>query len=231
MIKKTAYWIFILGTLASLVVLLVLTIDFHREVGALTHSDQISSQVLAGKRVWQKYNCNDCHTILGFGGYYGPDMTRVYLRIGEVGIRFAVEKPEQAFSTSFRKMPNLHLKPEEIDNLIVFFKWASGINNNYWPPQDRKYQTSSAAATSITPAMSPGEDLFKAKGCINCHTLNGQGGNIGPVLTGIGSKLSKDFITRYITDPAKVNPKAQMPNLHLSPGEINTLSEFLSNQK
>ncbi|HVP36524.1 MAG TPA: c-type cytochrome [Terriglobales bacterium] len=230
MTKKTAYWIFILGTLASLLVLLALTIDFHREVGALTHSDQISSQVLAGKRVWQKYNCNDCHTMLGFGGYYGPDMTRVYLRIGEAGIRFAVEKPEQAFSNSFRKMPNLHLKPEEIDNLTAFFKWASGINNNYWPPQDRKYQTSSTGV-STSASTSSGEELFKVKGCINCHTLKGEGGNIGPVLTGIGSKLTKDFIAQYITDPAKVNPKAQMPNLHLSPDEINTLSEFLSSQK
>jgi hypothetical protein len=32
----------------------------------LTHASQLSAEVVAGKRVWQKYNCNDCHTILGF---------------------------------------------------------------------------------------------------------------------------------------------------------------------
>ncbi|MGQ9834912.1 MAG: c-type cytochrome [Thermoanaerobaculaceae bacterium] len=37
---------------------------------------------MAGKRAFEKYNCNDCHTILGFGGYYAPDLTRAYQRLG-----------------------------------------------------------------------------------------------------------------------------------------------------
>ncbi len=30
--------------------------------------------------------CNDCHTILGFGAYYAPDMTKAYFRLGENNI-------------------------------------------------------------------------------------------------------------------------------------------------
>jgi nitric oxide reductase subunit C len=47
---------------------------------------------VAGKRVWQKYNCNDCHTILGFVGYYAPDMTKVYTRVGRMGIEERLKK-------------------------------------------------------------------------------------------------------------------------------------------
>src|SRR5450756_222411 len=87
MTAKAARWIFYLGTLISLVLFLGLTADTHRQIGALTHADQLSETVVAGKRVWHKYNCNDCHTILGFGAYYAPDLTKAYWRRGADGIK------------------------------------------------------------------------------------------------------------------------------------------------
>jgi nitric oxide reductase subunit C len=50
------------------VLFLVLTVDTHSQFAALTNADQLDEQVIAGKRAFQHYNCNDCHTILGFGG-------------------------------------------------------------------------------------------------------------------------------------------------------------------
>lgn len=35
-----------------------------------------------GKRVFQAYNCMDCHTMVGNGGYLGPDLTREYAKAG-----------------------------------------------------------------------------------------------------------------------------------------------------
>ncbi|MFN2128464.1 MAG: cytochrome C, partial [Anaerolineales bacterium] len=78
MSEKSAKIIFYGGTLISAILFLYLTFDTHRQVGVLTHADKLSENVVAGKRVFQKYNCNDCHTILGFGGYYAPDLTKVY---------------------------------------------------------------------------------------------------------------------------------------------------------
>ncbi len=72
MSKKAAFWFFLIGTLSSAALFLVLTFDTHRQVKVLTNADRLSDEVVAGKKVWEKYNCNDCHTILGFGGYYGP---------------------------------------------------------------------------------------------------------------------------------------------------------------
>src|SRR3990172_10011144 len=95
MTNKLARLIFYLGTLISLVLFLALTVDTHRQIQTLTHADQLSEQVVAGKRVWHKYNCNDCHTILGFGAYYGPDMTKVYWRRGSEGIKAVVRNPER----------------------------------------------------------------------------------------------------------------------------------------
>lgn len=35
-----------------------------------------------GKRVFQAYNCMGCHTIVGNGAYFGPDLTKTYEQVG-----------------------------------------------------------------------------------------------------------------------------------------------------
>src|SRR5512136_1281934 len=100
MSKKTAFWIFLIGTVSSGILFLALTVDMHRQVSALSHTDKLSQNVVDGKRVFEKYNCNDCHTILGFGAYYAPDLTKVVQRVGEDGIRFRVNDPGKAFANS-----------------------------------------------------------------------------------------------------------------------------------
>src|SRR5512139_599272 len=79
-LAKAIFWV---GTLTSLAVFLWMTVETHRSFGALTHADALDDHVVAGKRAFERHNCNDCHTILGFGGYYAPDLTRAYARLGE----------------------------------------------------------------------------------------------------------------------------------------------------
>ena len=69
MSKKTAFWIFLIGTLSSGALFLWATYDTNRQITTLSHVDKLSDEVVAGKRVFERHNCNDCHTILGFGGY------------------------------------------------------------------------------------------------------------------------------------------------------------------
>ncbi|MEO8839226.1 MAG: c-type cytochrome, partial [Herbaspirillum sp.] len=35
-----------------------------------------------GKRVFQSYNCMGCHTIVGNGAYFAPDLTKLYGKVG-----------------------------------------------------------------------------------------------------------------------------------------------------
>ena len=63
--------------------LLALTIDSHRQFGRLTHEDALTSQVVAGKHVWHRKDCINCHTLLGEGAYYAPDLTKIAQLRGE----------------------------------------------------------------------------------------------------------------------------------------------------
>ncbi len=233
MSKKAAFWFFLIGTLSSAALFLVLTFDTHRQVKVLTNADRLSDEVVAGKKVWEKYNCNDCHTILGFGGYYAPDMTKVYRRVGPEGIAYIVRQPDVAFKNSWRKMPKQKVSEEEIGNLVAFFKWVSEIDNNDWPPQDStKRMAAAERRLAGGVGMSRGAALFKTKGCIGCHSIEGVGGDVGPELDGIGSEHDAAFFRKYIPNPQSVDPSSDMPpQSQLTQEEIDALADFLSNLK
>ncbi len=233
MTRKIAYWILLLGTVSSAVVFLAATWDTHRQVAALSNVDKLSDRVVAGKAAFQKYNCNDCHTILGFGAYYGPDLTRVVQRIGADGIRFRVKYPEKAFANSWRKMQNVHASDAEIEDMIAFFQWVEAVNNNDWPPQDsRKRLTRGEQAMVASAGVTPGAAVFQTKGCMNCHSLHGTGGTFGPALDTIGRSLSVEQIEHYVQNPKSVNPEAMMPpQKELSPRELEEVAKFLSTLK
>ncbi|MBI5906190.1 MAG: c-type cytochrome [Deltaproteobacteria bacterium] len=234
MTKKTAFWIFLLGTLSSTVLFLGLTWDTHRQVATLANVDKLSEPVVAGKRTFEKYNCNDCHTILGFGGYYAPDLTKVVQRVGEEGIRFRLKSPEVAFANSPRKMPNQHLSDREVADLVAFFTWVGEINNNDWPPQDSRKRLSRGEQRMVAMVgVSPGAAVFQTKGCMNCHSLKGTGGTFGPALDRIGSGMTAEEIERYVRDPRDVDPGAKMPAQkdNLSERELDEVARFLATLK
>ncbi len=125
--------IFVGGALISSLFFLALTYDSHKKFAEKTHEDNLTVQVASGKWVWQKYNCNDCHTILGIGGYYAPDVTKVMgYRDSEWITRF-IKDPSRVWPEA-RKMPNLHLSDQEISDVIAFFAWVNQIDKTVGRP-------------------------------------------------------------------------------------------------
>ncbi len=230
MSTKAAKLIFWVGTLSSLVLFLALTFDTTKQFAALTHADKLDEQVVAGKRAFEHRNCNDCHTILGFGGYYAPDLTRAYYRIGEDGIRRRLQHPEVVFADSYRKMPQQHLSEQEITDIITYLKWVSNIENHDWPPQDSRTRWKASTDRLLASAtMSPGAALIQQEGCLACHSLGDQGESIGPRFEWIGAKHNASWIAEYIADPEKLSPGTTMSSFsHLSAGQRQMIGEFIT---
>jgi nitric oxide reductase subunit C len=229
--KKTAKTILWVGTLSSLILFLILTVDTHRQIHVLTKAQNLSEEVVQGKRVWQEYNCNDCHTILGFGGYYAPDMTKVYTRIGKEAIQQTVKNPEKVLAKSWRKMPQQNLQDKEIGSLIAFLKWVSEIDTHDWPPQDsNKLPSSSIRRMVVGLGVSPGGALFKEKGCFSCHKIGGTGSDVGPPIEGVGMKYKSDIqaLAKMIRNPTALNPNSKMPSQPgLTQEEAEQIATFL----
>ncbi len=216
--------IFIWGTVLSAVIFLALTYDFHRKVGKQTNEGQLDAHVAAGKWVWQKYNCNDCHTILGIGGYYAPDVTKVMSYRDADWMQRFIKDPPSVWPAE-RKMPNLHLKDQEIADVIAFLTWVNGIDTNNWPPKP-------LATASAQSSAKPGETLIKSQGCTACHTIGGVGGTIGPDLTKVGGRRSKEWIKEQLENPKTHNPNSIMPSYaRLSEKDREDIADYLSGLK
>jgi nitric oxide reductase subunit C len=98
--------------------------------------------VRLGKLTVQSKNCMNCHTLLGNGAYYAPDLTKAWLDRGwvhedlreELMIAFLKDPAGNARTFgSGRRMPNLGITDEEARGIVAFLKWMSTIDTNGFP--------------------------------------------------------------------------------------------------
>ncbi len=208
MTEKTAKWIFWGGTLSSLALFLALTADTQSQFAALTHADRLDAQVVAGKRAFERYNCNDCHTIIGFGGYYAPDLTRAYTRLGEDTIKRRLRAPEVAFAGSYRKMPQQHLSAQEVDDITTFLAWVSNIENHDWPPQHSEARWKRSTERLMAGAvLSPGAALVNQEDCLSCHALGDRGERKGARLEWIAARRERRLDRRLPRGPGEARAR------------------------
>lgn len=223
--KRAARNFFLGGTLVCLLAFVLLTIDTVKRVPAQTHSDKITPAVKRGKDLWDKHNCMGCHTILGEGAYYAPELTRVIERRGSAFVSAMLKNPESVYPGQ-RKMQNYHLSDTEIADLVAFLDWIGGMDLNGFPPKPTLGLAASASAQS-NQASRPA--VFNQI-CTACHALGGSGGAIGPALDGVGKKYDKTYLTKWLSDPQAVKPGTTMPKLPLAATDIEQLATFLAAQ-
>jgi mono/diheme cytochrome c family protein len=74
-----------------------------------------------------------------------------------------------------------------------------------------------------------GDLMFdKFKGCIACHRSGPDyGGASGPELYTAAKRLNPKYMWAYMQDPQAFDPKIWMPNMHLSPTDLNKLVRYL----
>lgn len=208
-------------TIMSAIVFLGMTVDTMRKMPARTHSDQISAQVVEGKRLWQHYDCNDCHTILGIGGYYAPDVTKSYSVRGEAWLRQFLKNPPAMHPTG-RQMPNLRLADAEIGPVVAYLKWVSEVDTNGWPPSPQ----------GVARQEPEGHKIFLAQRCNTCHAIQGSGGTLAPDLTHEGSRQTEAWILDQLNNPTSHKADSVMPSFAQLPGqEKEELAEYLGGLK
>lgn len=72
-------------------------------------------------------------------------------------------------------------------------------------------------------------NLIHIQGCKGCHGLDGKGGTLGPVLDGVGSRLTEEQLKQKLINPKKSKPTSVMPDYrHLSTSELQLLTDYLA---
>jgi nitric oxide reductase subunit C len=221
--KSQARWFFVGGTIFFTLIFIFLTIDTLREIPARQNSDALTPQVVRGKMIWDKNNCMGCHTILGEGAYYAPELTRVVERRGREWIALFLQDPAAMFPGQ-RRMVQYDFNEQEIQDVIAFFAWIGEIDTNGFPPEP---DLKPAAAPIVATAIGPEPPAYFGQVCIACHAVGGNGGVVGPALDGVGNRMPRAELDRWLADPAAVKPGTAMPNLALPDDTRNELVDWL----
>lgn len=236
MTRRQTRIFFVAGTTIFAAIFVALTIDSHTKFGELTHADAITPQVIEGKHVWHRKNCINCHTLLGEGAYYAPDLTKIAQHRGEAYLRQFLKDPSRYYSEERhgRLMPNLNLSDEQITALIAFLTWISHIENQNWPPrpilvtaaspQGIVLGTPPPAAASADP-VALGEAVFKRTppACFGCHSLQQGVTLVGPSLAGLVTRAnallkSGDYKGAARTPEEYLKESIVSPSAYIAPG-------------
>lgn len=223
--KSAARNFFILGTVLCFAAFLLLTFDTLRQIPARTNEDKMTESVIRGKHIWDSSNCMGCHTILGEGAYYAPELTKVYERRGPVFIASVLRDPDAMFPGQ-RRMQNYHFNEEQITDLVSFLEWIGEMDLNGFPAKPN-LGGAAGAAIGVPAGSRPEAPLVFQQLCTACHQLGGKGGSIGPALDDVGARLDKDFLTKWLKDPMSVKPDTKMPKLPLTDEQVEELTTFL----
>lgn len=131
--KSMARNIFYGGSLFFLLLFFALTFDTVRGLPKRDHRENLTAAVASGKQIWENNDCIGCHTLLGEGAYFAPELGNVYKRRGADFIKAWI-KSQPTHAPGRRQMPQFNLTDQQIDDLVAFLKWTSEVNTANWPP-------------------------------------------------------------------------------------------------
>jgi nitric oxide reductase subunit C len=121
------------GSLFFILVFAALIFDSERKIPQRSNAEAITPAVIAGKKLWETRNCIGCHTLLGEGAYFAPELGNVYKRRGPEFIKAWIQsQPTQA--PGRRQMPQFNFTEQQLNDLVEFLRWTGNINTENWPP-------------------------------------------------------------------------------------------------
>ena len=216
--------------------------------GSCHHADLSETpQLTRGRELLSRLNCQACHKLNDLERpMLGPDLSSVGYKVSREWIYKWLKEPRTVLDKDGNvtvngyengdesRMPKFRLKDEEIVALAAFLsaQKAKAV-------ESYKINPAIVAAWGKKPDLLPqGELRFRQMMCTTCHPLAvtraGEtkliGGNIGPELTKVGSKVNEPWLVSWLRNPQGYLSHNNMPRYGWTDEDLYKVSQYVLNQ-
>ncbi len=198
-----------------------------------------------GRAILADLNCVGCHRLEGVErpAMLGPDLTEIGTKVSREWIYKWLKEPRTITDSNGNvtvngceseeepRMPRFRLDEGDLRALSAYL---STLRDK--PVEPYKFDPHVLAAWEKKPDLiEQGEVRFRQMFCTTCHSIAvtraGEtkliGGDIGPELTKVGSKVNPDWLVAWLRDPQAYLPHSLMPRYAWSDEDLYKVSRYI----
>ncbi|MGB9454984.1 MAG: c-type cytochrome [Bryobacteraceae bacterium] len=191
-------------------------------------------QLNLGRSMLARYGCVHCHKVASPEGRTmaatddPPPLEHIAAKTTRDWI-FAWIKNPQAYAAT-ATMPNFQLSDDDTRDISAFL---FGQSTPYPAETDR--ETPPVPAKDDAAALQQGSSVYGESFCASCHAMQNAaglmvGGNVGPELTRVGSKVKPEWLAEWLRSPKVYDPNTAMPHYRFEAKDIGLLMGFLGSK-
>jgi mono/diheme cytochrome c family protein len=204
-------------------------------------------QLNRGRQLLAQLNCVGCHRLQGIERteMLGPDLTSIGTKVSRQWIYKWLKEPRTVTDSNGAvtvngynseetppRMPQFRLTEPELRSLSAYL---SSLRSKAVQPYH--FDPRIVAAWSKRPDLAEqGEVRFRQMFCSTCHSLAvtraGEtkliGGDIGPELTKVGSKVNPEWLAAWLRDPQAYLPHSKMPRYQWTDEDLYTVTQYIA---
>ena len=153
-----------------------------------TKAVQLNPQELEKGKQTFEMTCSTCHGLDG-GGAMGPNIQGIPFRLGVDAVANTINNGMPGGMPAFGGQ----LDAQQIQQVVGYLLTLTR--------KDEGKVTGDAAA---------GKQVYESSGCANCHTIAGEGGDVGPELTTVGQSRGPNYLRNTILYPGTDLPQSHI---------------------
>ena len=225
----------------------ILSIHFIQASCGTCHLSDLpqTPQLTRGRQLLASLNCQGCHKLPGIEmpAMRGPELSSIGTKVTREWIYKWLKEPRTVLDKDGNvtvngyetgeepRMPKFRLTEDELLNLSAFLGGQKAQ-----PPTLYTISPAVVARWSKNPELtSQGELRFRQMFCSTCHSLAvtraGEtkliGGDIGPELTKVGSKVNPAWLVAWLRDPESYLPHTSMPRYGWSDEDLYKVTQYI----
>ena len=193
-----------------------------------------------GRQLLVKFNCTGCHQLQAIDrpAMLGPDLTNIGTKVTREWIYKWLKDPRTLTDTDGNvtvngvdlepRMPKFELSDLELRALSAYL---STQHTRRLAPA----RISLVASKAGDAAAEEGHTRFNQMFCVTCHAIaverGGEtkliGGDIGPELTKVGSKVKPEWLVAWLRDPQGYLEHTKMPRYEWSEKDLSQVAQYI----